>query len=33
MTVRKLLFYSNHLFYGPNKHNPFSGHMVYLSRF
>jgi len=22
-----------HIFYGPNKHNPFSGHRVYLCRF
>ena len=33
LTVRKLLFYSNPIFYGPNKHNPFSGHTVYLCRF
>ena len=27
------LYHSNHIFYGSNKHNPFSGHRVYLCRF
>jgi len=33
ISVRELLCYSNHIFHGPNKHNPFSGHRVYLCRF
>jgi len=35
LTVCKLLCYSNHIFYGPNKHNLFSrhGHRIYLCRF
>jgi len=35
LPARKLLFYSNsnHIFYEPNKHNPFSGRRAYLCRF
>jgi len=35
LLVRKHLFYnnSNHIFYEPNKHNPFSVHRAYSCRF
>jgi len=33
LAVRKLLCCCKHIFYRPNKHNPFSGRKVYLRRF
>jgi len=30
LALRNTLYYSNHVFYGPNKHSPFSEHGLFM---